>query len=376
MKSDGTRKKIMFLMGGLNGGGAERVLVDTMNNLSPMKYDITLILVENSGVYLKELAPHIRYKYLTSPEFPRQKKRFYRLLHHVPFQWVYRFYIPERYDVEVAFLEGLATHIVGCSTYKSRKLAWIHTDMDENRWADVDYKSEAQHKAIYHNFDQINCVSNYCRDKFIKRFGKDYPVTTVYNVVCDDEIKGKAALPCEVIPQKQRFTFLSSGRFIMQKGFDRLLRIHKRLIDQGFLHDIWLLGDGSMKGELEQYILENHLQDSVKLLGFHSNPYPIMKEADCFVCSSRSEGYSTVVAEAFVLNVPVISVKCSGASELLDDGKYGLLVENDDDALYEGMKQILNDKELYLEMQSLAQRRGSYFSKKSRIADIEKILDM
>lgn len=368
-------KKIMFLIGSLNGGGAERVLVDTLNNLPLEKYEITLILVENSGIYINELLSNIQVIYLTDMKKMSQKKWLYRFIHYIPFGLIYPFYVRERYDIEIAFLEGLPTHIVGSSPYKSKKIAWVHTDMDENRWADIDFKTESQQRKIYHRFDQIICVSEFCREKFIKRFGTDYSVTTVYNLVCDDKIKAKAEEINDDIPEKKRFTFISSGRFTVQKGFDRLLKIHKRLIEDGYMHDLWLLGDGIMKDDLEQYIKEYGLQETVKLLGFQRNPYPFMAKADCFVCSSRSEGYSTVVTEAFIINVPVISVRCSGASELLGNGEYGLLVDNNNNALYEGIKKILSDNALYERLKQKAYMRGHHFTKAQGIQGIENILD-
>lgn len=370
------KKSVLFLIGKLNGGGAERVLVDTLNNLNPDKYEITLLLVENEGVYIKELAPHVCYKYITTPEKPWQIKWFYRIFRHVPFSLVYKFFVRGTYDVEISFLEGLTTHIVGCSTNrKSKKYAWVHIDMIENQWSNVDFKSEEQQNRIYHRFDRILCVSEYCKNRFLERFGENLPAQTIYNVVCDDVIKEKAEKTNVIIPNKKMFTFISSGRFTMQKGYDRLLRIFKQLIDSGYKCELWLLGDGVMREALEQYISENKLENSVRLLGFQKNPYPFMKAADCFVCSSRSEGYSTVVTEAFILGLPVVSVKCSGADELLKDGEYGVLTENNEDALYEGMKQLLDDSELYKKYCELAKERGAMFQKKARIAEVEALLD-
>lgn len=370
------KKKVLFLIGKLNGGGAERVLVDTLNNLNPDKYDITLQLVENEGDYVKDLAPYIHYKYMTTPEKPWQIKWFYRIFHHVPFGLVYKFFIRDNYDVEISFLEGLTTHILGCSTNRnSKKYAWVHTDMIENQWSNVDFKSEKQQNRIYHRFDRVLCVSEYCKSRLLERFGGDLPAKTIYNVVCDDVIRKKAERINSFVPNKRMFTFVSSGRLVRQKGYDRLLRILKKLRDAGYPCELWLLGDGIMREELEQYVLENQLEDTVHLLGFQSNPYPFIKAADCFVCSSRSEGYSTVVTEAFILGLPVVSVKCSGAEELLQDGQYGVLTENDEDALYKGMKLLLDDTSAYDKYCELAKERGTMFQKNVRIAEVEALLD-
>lgn len=371
------KKKILFFISGLNGGGAEKILIDTLKSLNREKYNITLALLEDTGIYLNDVPTHIHFKFLTCKEKPHQKKWFYRFLHHIPFQWIYRFYFPEKYDIEIAFLEGMATHVIGCSTNrKSRKFAWVHTDMMKNRWSDVDFSSEKEQKKIYGHFDEVFCVSKYCADCFVERFGEKIKVSVMYNILCDDEIREKANIHEAHIPAKKRTTLVSSGRFIRQKGFDRLLRVHKRLIDDGYEHDLWLLGDGVMRMELEKYVTENKLEDSVKLLGFQSNPYPFIKSADCFVCSSRAEGFSTAVTEAFILGLPVVSVNCSGAEELLAYGKYGILTENTEECLYNGLKNILGDEDIMEKYKMLALERGCAFSKSKRIQELEEVFDV
>ena len=73
-------------------------------------------------------------------------------------------------------------------------------------------------------------------------------------------------------------------------------------------------------------ILELNVQDSVILKGFVDNPYKYMRSANVFVLSSIYEGFSVVIAEALSVGIPVVSTDCpSGPSEILEDGKYGLL---------------------------------------------------
>ena len=91
------------------------------------------------------------------------------------------------------------------------------------------------------------------------------------------------------------------GRLEHQKGYDRLVRIINRLVKDGVPLELWILGVGSQEASLKQYIHEHQLDEYVKLLGFRSNPYKYIVQADLFVSSSRSEGYSTAVTEALIL---------------------------------------------------------------------------
>lgn len=369
-------KKLLFLMGKLNSGGAEKVFVDTVNNLPKDRYDITVFLVENEGTLIQDLAPHIKLKSITDPSNHTRKKWFYRLYHYMELRGFYRWFLPGQYDLEIAFLEGLATHIIGCSSRKhTRKIAWVHTDMRQNRWADVDFKSTEQQMECYRKFDDIVFVSEFAKEQFIQRFGLLSRPTVLYNVVNDEAIRNAAGQNSALAIGKRRFTVVSCGRLAHQKGFDRLLQVHQDLLKAGFLHDLWLIGEGPMRIELENYVAANKLEDSVCFWGFQKNPYPIMKQGDLFVCSSRSEGYSTVVTEAFVLGIPVVSVRCSGAQELVQNGESGLLVENSREGLYQGLKCMLTQPEMYRHYWEMAQKRGSCFSMKKRLGELQAFLD-
>lgn len=78
-------------------------------------------------------------------------------------------------------------------------------------------------------------------------------------------------------------------------------------------------GRRNRQGKLEQYIKQHHLETCVRLSGFHTNPYPYLAKADLFVCSSRAEGYSTVITEALILGLPIITTRCAGMQELLGE---------------------------------------------------------
>lgn len=114
--------------------------------------------------------------------------------------------------------------------------------------------------------------------------------------------------------------------------------MHKRLIDEGFEYELWILGDGIKRESYEEFIRLNNIKEYTKLLGFKKNPYKYIKQCDSYICSSRMEGYSLVVAESIILEKPIVSTMCSGPIELIENGEYGILVENSIDGIYSGMK--------------------------------------
>ena len=107
-------------------------------------------------------------------------------------------------------------------------------------------------------------------------------------------------------------------------------------------------------------------------MGFHQNPYKYVARCDLYVCSSHREGFSTAVTEALVVGTPVVSTNCSGAKELLgDDNEYGIVVENSEEGIYQGMKQMLSNPEMLAYYKKQAKLRGSFFSRTETVRAVE-----
>ena len=340
--------KVLFLINTLRGGGAEKTLVDLVNNLPNDIYDITVQTIDNSGLYINQLNKSIRYKTINN-KTGLIRKIFNRLLvFNLSAKWIYNRYIKSDYDIEIAFLEGLPTKIIGASTNeKAKKIAWVHTDL-MNYFDSVSvYKNISENKNCYQRFNKIACVSDSVRKNFIARFGNmGSKVQTVYNLILDNVIRIKAVEPIEDFKHDLPIV-VSCGRLCEQKGFDRLLRIHKKLLDENILHYLWIIGDGDLRLQLETYIKDNDLTNTAKLMGFQANPYKYIKNANLFVCSSVAEGFSNVITESTILGIPVISTDVAGAREPKDYPRCYKVVENNENSLYLAMKQILaNNEEL------------------------------
>ena len=146
------------------------------------------------------------------------------------------------------------------------------------------------------------------------------------------------------------------------KGYDRFVRVTKRLKEDGYPVHTYIVGKGKERTALEKQIVECGIENNWTFVGFQSNPYKYVKAADLYVCSSRREGFSTAVTEALIVGKPVVSTNCSGAYELLGyQNEYGIVTNNDEDALYEGIKQMLEDGQLAHYAQK-AQERGNKFN--------------
>lgn len=336
-------KKVLFLIGSLQGGGAEKVLVDTVNSLDADKYQITVQTLFDDGVYKRKLSNKVRYKTIVTCRQGLLRKIVAKLLFFgMGAKFVYKAFVCDNYDYEIAFLEGLPTKILAKSTHKkAKKIAWVHTDLIENPNSWKAYGSEKKEARAYDSFDKVFCVSKGVEQAFLHK----YPmvrarVATLYNII-DDAAIIEASKDSVEMPTVIRPCFISVGRLVEQKGYDRLLRIHKRLIDEGYMHSLLIVGEGHLRAEFEKYIADNNLQDSVWLLGFQSNPYKFIKNADAFVCSSYAEGFSTVITESVLCGTPVIATDVSGNREPIEVPRCSMVVENSEAALYEGLREVV-----------------------------------
>ena len=168
---------------------------------------------------------------------------------------------------------------------------------------------------------------------------------------------------------------IASGRLVRQKGFDRLLEVVGKLKKDGFQFELLILGEGEERTALEEKVRLLKIEETVKLLGFQSNPYNIMVTGDVLVVSSRSEGYSTVVTEGIILGLPIIATECAGMRELFGDMQCGCITENNVDALYIALKDILKSPQKLEFYREEVKRRRQEFSLENTMAKIEQLLD-
>ena len=361
--------KILFFIETLSGGGAEKVLCDLVNAMDRSKFDITVQTLWKAEAE-KYLDPDIRYRYCYAAH---SRLNDYRSRLEAALGLTYRLHIRDDYDLEVAYLECGATKVIAGSTnQKAKKIAWVHCDLELKIPDPTAFAKKAA--GWYRKFDRVVCVSQNVKESFDRLFGIPEKTKVLYNTVDDASIREKAEAEPQVRPDRkeQRLTVVTLGRLTPQKGYDRLVRIHKRLIEEGLRCNLWILGDGEDRPVLEAYIADNGLSDSVKLFGFCANPYPFLKAADLLVCSSRYEGYSTFVTEGLILGKPVVTTDCTGMRELLGNSEYGLITENSEEALLKGMRQLLRDDALRERFAARAAVRGRDFSARALAGETER----
>lgn len=361
--------KVLFLIEHMKMGGAENVLCNLVNHLDPEKFDITVQTIwPNENTQQFRAGIRLRSCYQKHNKWADWLMRIEAQL-----KLTYPLRIRDNYDIECAFLEFAPTKILSASTNRqAKKVAWVHCDLlkvAEDTRADL-----SKGTAWYQQFHRVVCVSEDVQKSFDEFYGNLAKTLVLHNVIDDAGIKERALQKIPDNTPIRRKTVISVGRLESQKNYEGLLRVHNRLMKEGYEYDLWILGKGAQREQLETYIQSEALLDSVKLLGYVENPYPYLRNADFLVCSSKYEGFSTFITEGLILGKAIVTTDCTGVKEQLGESEYGLITPNDEESLYQGMKRMLTDDNLRKKYEEKALERSKLFSAQHLVRETEEFL--
>lgn len=365
-------KKILFLIHDLGQGGAEKVLVNLVNNMDRSKFDISVTVLFGGGVNEQFLAPDIHFCAVFPKEVPGNSKLM-KLL--TPKQ-LHKLCVKERYDIEVSYLEGPSARVIsGCSDKDTKLVSWIHGEQHTMDKLAGSFRNEKESRMCYNKFDQTVCVSQYVYDDFCQLLDFQKPCQVLYNTVESDKILAEANDEALELVDNGRIRLIAVGTLKESKGYIRLLQIIKRLQDEQYPVHLYILGIGPLQQEMEEYIRQNELKDAVTLLGYQTNPYKYVSKCDLFVCASFAEGFSTAATEALIVGTPVCTVEVSGMKEMLgENNEWGVVTENSEEALYQGIRHLLDSFDLLAYYKGQAVHRGQDFRTEETVKDVEQML--
>lgn len=360
--------RLFIVANNLAGGGAEKLLIMLLNVLKPPTYSVDLLLIKNKGVYLDAIPQHVRMKTMLdvtngNQPFPTEP---------AVLEAYCREHIPSYYDVEIAFLEGPPTKLIAHhANTRAYKIAWVHTDLQNVHWTYAYYHSDDEERSTYKLFDEIVFVSEGAQQAFFQRFGlRSKPCMVITNPTDIADIQNKAnAFQVQTYP----FCFCTVGSLCARKGQSRLLHSMGRLFAEGFRFHLNLVGDGDTRKFLQELANLLNIKRYVHFIGFQINPYPFMAHCDVILSSSLSEGFPLVLCEALCLQKPIIATKCVGNSDVLHDGSFGMLVDNTEEGISQGMRQVLSDRFI---LEDLARKAREGFLSLQYDAVFEQIHDL
>lgn len=390
------KKKILIRIGSLRHGGAEKVLVTFLKNLPKDKYEIDLLLNLYSGKYLSEVPDWINVHYLNKGEMITTNRlqdlpeKIFRVLYQgllkkfpkILYSTILK---NKKYDVEFAAIHGMRDEILNSPITSSKKIVWIHNDLTKTEFHH--YTNDEFRK--FFGFDKIMVISEKIQkdfEKLAKNETEKNKLVRIYNPIDTDEILKKSEVETtdcfvphnykqQTTNNSQQPTFVSVGTVFPQKGFDRFLKVHKELLEEGYPHRIKIIGDGYDFENIKTLKTELGVDKTTEMLGFTDNPYPYFKAADFYVLSSRYEGFPTVLFEAITLRKNIIATEVSGVNEMLENGKLGLIVENSEEGIYQGMKKALTNPERFSQYQENLKDYKMPFNLENSVNKIMEIID-
>lgn len=376
-------------------GGAEKVLATFLKNLPEDKYDIDLLLNLYSGKYLSEIPDWINVKYLNKGEMITTNRpqdipiKIFRVLYQNLFKifpkLLYKYILKnKKYDVEIAANHALYNDILNSPNSLSKKIVWIHIDLKKSE--NPIYNDTTIRK--FFGFDKIMTISEHIQKDFeslAQNEDEKNRIVRIYNPLDTEEILRKSVVGNEFLvgssehpkrkTENRKLTFISVGTVFPQKGFDRLLKVHKKLLDEGFFHRVQIVGDGYDFENIKNLRNALGLQETAEMIGFTDNPYPYFKNADFYILSSRYEGFPTVLFEAITLKKNIIATDVSGVREMLKNGRLGMIVDNSEEGIYQGMKQALTNPKSFEMYQNAISKYEMPFTLEHSVNTITKIID-
>lgn len=364
-----SKRKVLFLVESLDTGNAGKVLSTLVQFIDKTKFDVTVCSINEGGKYESVIQENVTYKALLTASSSMKRKMIYKNL---PMSMVYKFYVPQGFDVEVACSEGFVTKLLSCSSNKkAKRYTWVHTNLNKNHWTREVYGDIKEEVAAYNRFDKIIGITDIISNAFKQAFPDvKTPIQTIYDPIDSLSVRLKSLNASNEPEDTVKFRLVTQGRLEAQHEYGRLLRIVNKLVKEGCNLGLWIFGDGSERGILEHYVKENDLDKHVKLFGAHPNPYRYMVQGDLFVCSS----YSSAVIKALILGLPVIATETPELKELLKNGECGMMTPNTEGALYAGIKKLMDNPQLLEEYKQKGEARGWDFDIEALMVPIENLL--
>lgn len=247
----------------------------------------------------------------------------------------------KKYDIAISYAQGVPTFYVAEKVNAIRKYAWVN----------VSYRLEKEDKdfqeKFYDNYNKIVAVSDSAKNIFLETFPKYKKKLNVIYDIINSEVIYKMAKSGESYTDKfNGIRILTVGRLSNQKGYDIAIESCKILKELGVNFKWYSLGIGPLKDEIEKCIHENELEEHFELLGVKANPYPFIKDCDIYVQTSKYEGFGLAIAEARILNKPLVTTKFDAVYNQMIDRKNGLVVDMNAKSVANGILELINNKKL------------------------------
>lgn len=382
------KKRFLFFNDSMTLGGTEVLLVDLLNHLVAKDCNVTLLLPSPSSqnILINKLSPNIEIRYLYDETISHRSRKIEEnlMIFFPKFFSKLKGVRASNYDEVVCFKECFYARIF--SVMNIPKMLWVHNILYRRTYEVRSFKerlavwlNKLQLKVSqksYDNYDKVICVSDACKQAYHNVLHNgDSPrqdIRVLYNAVDLTKIIEKSKEPIEDLPQSE-MKFILITRVSPEKRTDRLINASARLRDEGYNFHVYIIGEGLEAVESE-YVRVKKLDNVISFLGQKENPYPYILQSNWLLCVSERESFSLALLEAMTLKTPVITTNCGGPSDIVAGGKYGILVDNSTEGVYDGMKRVLDDPSLSVDYISHLDEAVSRFDYRGWLRKVEDLL--
>lgn len=393
------KKNILFVIDSLQCAGAEKSLISLLSLIDYSQYDVDLQLFGYGGV-LESLIPKevnllepLKYTKFTEMSFKKCivqsiknsnytflssrlkysskiRKRKYR---HSQISRIYWQNVSKsiensckKYDIGISYAQGIPTFYVAEKVDADKKFAWVNTSyhlLEEDK---------IFQKRFYDNYEKIVAVSDSAKDIFVSTFPcYKNKMEVIYDINNYQLIYNMSLLGDTYMDSFDGLKILTIGRLVKDKRYDIALQACKILKDRGIKFRWYVLGDGSLRNEIEKNIKEYGLLEEFVLLGVKSNPYPYIKDCDIYVHTSQFEGFGLALAEARMFNKPIVTTRFDAVYNQMIDEKNGLVVDIDPNSVANGIDRIVQDDKLKNHIIDYLKKE-----KKGNVEELDKFYDL
>ena len=388
-----SKKRILFVIESLSAAGAEKSLVTLLNLLDPERLDIDLQLFAYGGEmermlpgYVNLLPPISFFEACNGSVFdsfrraPKGRKLRYlfsriaysldlRRKKHTNPEKAVRFWkhcgkcfdsFEKEYDYAIAYAQGVPTfYVADCVIPKVGRFAWVNVDFRLKGFE----RSFAQDK--YVRIDKSCAVSDQAKEVFAETFPELSDRLIVIRDINDGSMITKMSelhSSAETEMAEGPVRILTVGRLAAQKGYDIAVEACRILCERGLSFTWYVLGKGPLENDIREKIMTDGINGRFVLLGVRGNPYPYFRQADIYVQTSKHEGFGLAIAEARILNVPVVTTNFDAVWQQMINGENGLVVEMNAEAVADGIEKLISDRELYVHIKEYLQNeeKGNY----------------
>lgn len=354
------KKRLLFIIDSLNCGGAEKSLVSLLPLLDYARLDVDLLIFRRGGVYEKYLPQQVNII-----RHDLYGKMFIDKVSHglcqLGFSYNLRYgtkrhgaethwrsmhkaikSLENKYDVAVAYQQGLPTFFLATKVDASQKISWINADVFEAGY-DMNFC-----KQFYDKMDNVVAVSEKLSEKLSSRAPwMREKLCCIYDIINPDIVHKLAHEQVDDMPiDNDETAIVTVGRLTKPKNHILAVDVAKILKDKGMAFKWFFVGEGEMRPAIEGRIQELGLGKNVYLLGLKENPYPYMNKADVYVQTSNFEGFGMTIAEAKILQRPVVSTNFDIVHDQIIDRKNGLIAEMTPESVADCIIELSCDKDL------------------------------